>query len=143
MKSKITVYTHNKTLDRLILAAAALRSGKPELAEEALEDIVKDDSGEVESELEVLEELNAKAWIEANSDEEDEDMSDEEDDEDMSEEAELEDMTDDEEDEDEDMTEETSSKILSRTRQRQEAPVKKKSHVAKVVANLSVLSRRR
>ena len=132
MAKRVMNFKHNRTLDRLILAAVSLKAGKMTTAEQALEEIIEDAEGETEEELEVLNKLQQAAWEESQEgdDEEDED-----------EEVESEMIGDDEEDDEDD--EDVLSSVKSRFHTRRSAKI---SHAKKVVANLAALrqkSRRR
>ena len=133
MAKRVMNFKHNRTLDRLILAAVSLKAGKMTVAEQALEEIIEDAEGETEEELEVLNKLQQAAWEESQEDDDEEDDDDE---------VESEMIGDDENDED-DEDEDVLSSVKSRFHTRRSAKI---SHAKKVVANLAALrqkSRRR
>jgi ABC-type Zn2+ transport system substrate-binding protein/surface adhesin len=120
-------FSYNRTLDRLIMAGAAIRQGKMDVATAALEDLENDPEGTTDDDLEQLNALQQMAAQEDMSDDDDED-----DDEDTTADFDGDDDEDDE-DEDEDDTSTTSS-----LRRRAST-----SRARRVVANLNALRKRR
>jgi hypothetical protein len=82
--AKVMTYKHNRTLDKMILVTAALLQGNAPLAEKTLTDLMDDQSGDTQNDLEDLVDLQDAALNEelkdapGPSDDDDEEKEDDE-----------------------------------------------------------------